>query len=134
MELFGLPAIEVDVNLDGHEQFGASYEPFNDYEFMLPIRKENGKNSWLVNTNNGSKEQKEHLKNIYKNRNITWGDNISIAKAKTKTTALVNGVLTQIPNIAKFAKQNNLNPGTLRLAYKHKRTCVSKGITVEFIG
>lgn len=133
MKLLGLSAIDIKDYVDDHEPFGPSFEPFNDYNFMLPFRKENGKQSFLVKEWNGSKEQKLFLQKIYKNRKITWGDSISKAKSKTKTTALVNGILTEIPSISKFASQNNLNAATLRLAYKQKRVCVSKGITVEFI-
>jgi len=122
-----------DSNIED-ELFISKKEPFQDNVFMHEFRVENGKNSWLVNKYNGSDQQKNHLTALYKNRDITWGNKISDAKSKTSMKLRFNGQVVSIKNICEFALDNNLNPGTLRLALKRgSGKCKTKGNLIEFL-
>ena len=87
--------------------------PFNS-EWFKPIRVENGKNSSLVKKWNGSKQQKEFLQRTFKNRKITWGEQITVAKSHGPYLIELDGKIFTTLSINKFAKQHNLNFSSLR--------------------
>ena len=97
------------------------------------IRKQNGREGFLVKHWNGSNEQKRHLRLIMKNRKITWGDNITQSKSNGTYQININGVDYFTASINKFCKQHGLNSATLRNSLWNKTTNKSKGRSIRVV-
>jgi len=103
--------------------------PFNS-EWFKPIRVENGKNSSLVKYWNGSEQQKEFLRRTFKNRKITWGNQITVAKSHGPYSIIVDGQIFTTLSINKFAKEHSLNFSSLRNSLYTGKYVKSKNCTV----
>jgi hypothetical protein len=108
---------------------GTNISPFNS-EWFKPIRVENGKNSNLVKSWNGSEQQKEFLRRTLKNRKITWGNQITTAKSHGPYSITVNGQKFTTLSINKFAREHSLNFSSLRNSLYTEKSVKSKNRTV----
>jgi hypothetical protein len=125
-----LAALREVIDLQEHSVKDTS--PFNADWFNL-IRRENGKNSALINKWNGSEQQKEFLRRTLKGRNISWGDQITKAKSHGPYQIDLDGVCYNILSINKFAKEHNLNAASLRFSLWNGTRTKTKGKLVQVV-
>lgn len=81
---------------------------------------------------NGSPEQKTFLKEKFKDRPITWGDEISKAKSQGPYYILMNDFQYYWEGgLNGFAKKHNLNARSLKLSLKNNKPTTTKGHIVS---
>ena len=124
--------VEINQAVQSNNHKIKDISPFNQPWFK-EIRSENGKRSDLINTWNGSKEQKEFLKIKFKDRKITWGDKITKAKSHGTYKITMDSEVFYTPSINKFAVEHGLNSYSLRGSLRKKNHVLSKGRLVSVL-